>query len=98
MAREEVKEWKKGLEISREYDLGELSRELDLRERMNDVRVFKKIDEEKSGILRNDQDLRPVLIQISLQDDPGVLLDNLINASINLPIHKRRLKKNVGID
>lgn len=65
---------------------------------MKDVRVFEKTNEEESGILRNYQDLGPVVIEISLQEDLGVLLDNLINVPINLFVQRKRLKENVGID
>lgn len=52
---------------------------------MQEIRVFEELDEEEPSILRNAQYLRPVLMEIKMQEAQGVSMENLINVSISLP-------------
>lgn len=93
----EVEVQEERLEIHRKHQVGELSRGLKLREKMQEIRVFEKLDEEEPGVLRNAQDLRPMLIQIKMHEVHKLSMDNLINVLINLPEKRGILQENVSI-
>lgn len=62
VVRGEVEVREEKLEIHRKHEVRELSRGLELREKTQEIRVCEELDEEEPGILRNAQDLRPMLM------------------------------------
>lgn len=67
----------------------EQCKRVELEDKRLEIRVFKDLEEEDSSILRHNQQVRPVLMEIQLQEDQTVSLDNLFNVPITLPVKEK---------